>query len=132
MRLRKNFTMKGLTKQSFKNECDINMIMRRFKKTMNADYLSRFQGYAGGEFGDFSIVTDYRSALEQISLASDVFNQLPSQVRSRFRNDPAEFLDFCQNPANIDEMVSMGLATKRAPVQDAPSQPSFSSDEKKC
>lgn len=110
------------TKQSFKDECDINIIMKKFKKVMHGtDYLNRYQGYAGGEFGDFSQVSDYRTALDQIAQARGVFDALPAKVRSRFQNDPAEFLDFVQNPANQDEMVYLGLATKRAPNQDAPS-----------
>lgn len=120
-RVQKVFSKPSKTKQSFKDECDINKIMKRFKKIMGAEYLNRYQGYVGGEFGDFSMVGDYRSAIEQVNRAKEVFGALPSKVRARFSNDPAEFLDFVQNPANADEMVSLGLATKRAPTQDAPS-----------
>lgn len=118
----KIFKLPSRTKQSFKDECDLNLIMKRFKKVMGADYLSRFQGYVGGQFGDFSGVTDYRSAIEQVSQAREVFEALPAKVRARFENDPAQFLDFCHDPANVDEMVELGLATKGAPQQDAPSQ----------
>lgn len=109
----KVFANPSRTKQSFRDECDINMIMKRFKKNMGVEYLSRFQGYVDGQFGDFSGVVDYRSAIEQVSQARGVFDALPAKVRSRFSNDPAEFLDFCQNPANVDEMVELGLAVKR-------------------
>lgn len=121
-RVQKVFMLPSLTKQSFKDECDINMIMKRFKRAMGVDYLSRYQGYVSGEFGDFSQVTDYRTALEQIARAGDVFMALPAKVRAEFQNDPAMFLDFCQNPSNADRLVELGLATKGAPVQDAPSQ----------
>lgn len=120
-RVQKIFELPSRTKQSFKDECDINKIMKRFKKVMGAEYLNRFNGYTGGQFGDFSNVTDYRTAIEQVSQARGVFEALPAKVRARFQNDAAEFLDFCHNPANVDEMVSLGLATKRAPEKDAPS-----------
>lgn len=120
-RIQKTFSLPSRTKQSFKDECDVNKIMQRFKKTMGAEYLSRFNGYTGGQFGDFSMVSDYRSAIEQVSQAKGVFEALPAKVRSRFGNDPAEFLDFVQNPKNVDELVNLGLATKRAPSQTAPS-----------
>lgn len=42
---------------------------------------------------------------------------LPAQVRAKFSNDAAEFLDFVQNPKNADELVAMGLATK---ISDEP------------
>jgi len=121
-RVQKSFTKPSLTKQSFKDECDINKIMQRFKKISSADFLNRYQGYLSGEFGDFSAVSDYRTALDQLSQARGVFDALPSKVRTRFGNDPAVFLDFVHDPRNAEEIVSLGLATKRAPVQDAPSK----------
>jgi len=124
MRVQKHFTQPSRTKQSFKDECDINLIMKRFKRVMNADFLQKFNGFVGGQFGDFSEVTDYRSALDQVRQAQGVFEALPAIVRKRFNNDPALFLDFCHDPKNSDELVTLGLATKSAPVQDAPSQPS--------
>lgn len=123
MRVQKNFALPSRTKQSFKDECDINKIMKRFKKTVGTDYLNRFQGYLDGRYGDFSEVADYRSALHQVRQAEEVFMALPAKVRGRFSNDPAQFLDFVQNPNNAEELVSLGLATK-TPDQDALSQSS--------
>lgn len=34
------------------------------------------------------------------------------EVRKRFNYDPAAFLEFADNPENLDELVAMGLATK--------------------
>lgn len=127
IRVVKKFTKPSLTKQSFKDECDINMIMKRFKKVCGQDFLNKYQGYVNGQFGDFSNVCDYRSALDQIAQAKAVFGALPAKVRARFENDAAQFLDFCHDPKNMDEMVSLGLATKRAALPDG--QPS--STEKK-
>lgn len=121
-RVQKFCTDPSLTKQSFKDECDVNMIMKRFKKICSSDFLEKFNGFVGGRFGDFSEVTDYRSAIDQVRQADAVFGALPAIVRKRFDNNPALFLDFVANPNNSDELVAMGLATKRAPNQDAPSQ----------
>lgn len=120
-RVQKVFIQPSRTKQSFKQECDINHLMKKFKKIMGTEYLNRFNGYVGGHFGDFSQVVDYRSAFEQVRRAEDVFMSLPAQVRREFENDPAMFLDFCQNPANAGELVKMGLATEK---------PSPSADDK--
>lgn len=119
MRVQKVFNRPSLTKQSFKDECDINVIMKRFRKVQGADYLNRYQGYLDGQFGDFSEVQDYRTAIDQIQQARGVFDALPSKVRSRFENDPAQFLDFVHNPANRDELVAMGLADPK-PVASPP------------
>lgn len=105
----KFFTKPSRTQQSFKDECDVNKIMKKFKKVMGSDYLSRYNGIVGGQFGDFSSVTDYRTAIEQVSAAKDVFGALPAIIRKRFDHDPATFLDFCHDPKNIDELKSLGL-----------------------
>lgn len=119
-RVQKKFEKPSLTKQSFKQECDINLIMKRFKKSVGTDYLSKYQGYVQGQYGDFSGVADYRSALDQINQAQAVFGALPSKVRLRFENDAAKFLDFVQDPKNLDEMVTLGLATKKEVKQAEP------------
>jgi len=104
------------TKQAFKKDCDINMIMKRFKKVMNEDYLKMYNSYAGGQFLDVSQVTDYKTALEMVRSADDIFARLPAEVRKRFSNDAAVFLDFCADEKNKPEMVAMGLAPEQ-PVE---------------
>lgn len=109
VRVRKNFTQPSRTKQSFASECDINLIMKKFAKVQGVEYLSKYNGYVGGQFGDFSTVTDYRSAIEQVRSAEDVFMRIPAQIRRQFGDDAATFLDFVQNPANKEELIKMGL-----------------------
>ena len=48
--------------------------------------------------------------------AQEAFDALPSSWRTKFNNDPANFVDFCQDPNNRDEMVKLGMIE----VQDAP------------
>lgn len=110
VRVQKCFSLPSRTKQAFKQSCDINLIMKRFKNVQGVDYLQKFNGCVSGSFGDFSDVPDYRSALEQVRRADEVFMRLPAKVRARFENDAALFLDFCHDPANKDELVSLGLA----------------------
>lgn len=106
----KMFSLPSRTKQSFKAECDINLIMKRFSKAAGGDFMARVNSYAGGSYGDFTDVVDYRSALDQLIAADATFEALPSIVRKRFDNDAASFLDFCNDPSNLDELRSMGLA----------------------
>lgn len=119
-RVQKFFSRPSRTKQAFKAECDINEIVKRFRKIAGPDCLEKLDGYAGGLYGDFSEVVDYRTARDQIIAAEASFEALPAIVRKRFGNDPAEFLDFCQNSDNIGELRAMGLA-KPAPTVVEPS-----------
>ena len=111
------FCRGGRTKQSFRDECDVNKIMKKFKKAQGVAFLDRYQGYLSGQFGDFSEVVDYRTALEQVRQANTVFDRLPAVVRKRFGNDTAAFLDFVHDPANAGELVKMGLASAKPEVQ---------------
>ena len=100
------------TQQNFKEECDINTILKRFNVTGQLP-VSPLQP----EYGDFSGVTDYHSALNAVMAAQDAFNALPATVRNRFANDPAAFVDFCSDEANRDELRDMGLlASDLAPT----------------
>lgn len=102
------------TKQCFRDECDINNILRKYQKVGIVEHLARFQG----RYGDFVTSEDYQSSLNKISEARACFDALPSTIRDRFHNDPAQFLDFAQNPKNVDEMVKLGLAIPRRSQDD--------------
>lgn len=98
------FASIGRTKQSFKDECDINHIMARYMKTGVLDFVSKHQGRYGDVTG-----MDFMFAMEQVSKANSLFHELPSSIRTRFENNPALFLDFVHDPRNEAEMHSLGL-----------------------
>lgn len=116
------FDEPSLTKQSFQEECDVNEIMRRFVRCGDPDVLNRLQAYSGGVYGDFSNVVDYRSALDQIRRADEVFMAMPAKVRAEFCNDAANFLDFCSDPKNIDRLRELGLAKPKVEQKSASEQ----------
>jgi len=93
-----------LTQQHFKDECDINNILRQFNVTglLPENTLSP-------RYGDFTGISDYHSALNQVIAAEDEFMALPAEIRSRFANDPAQLIDFLQNPENKPEAIKLGL-----------------------
>ncbi len=105
---------KSRTKQSFANECDINNIMRKFQKTGAVSHLNRY----GAEYG-YATSLDFAESMRVVTKGQEMFNDLPSSIRSRFGNDPALFLDFVQDDSNVDEMVELGLLDK-AVLEDRP------------
>ena len=100
----------GKAKQSFKAECDINNIMAKYQKTGLLDHVQKH----GAEYG-FATALDFTDAMFVIAKAETMFNELPSSTRTRFDNDAAKFLDFVQNPDNLDEMQELGLAETPIP-----------------
>lgn len=94
----------SLAKQSFKEECDINTICRRFGITGELPTNVRAPRY-----GDFTDVVDFQSALNAVREAGESFMLMPAHVRARFQNDPQQFLEFVENDSNRDEAVRLGL-----------------------
>nr|AVQ10183.1 minor capsid protein [Gokushovirinae environmental samples] len=93
-----------LAKQEFKEECDINTLLRRFNITGELPGPYRMPVY-----GDFAGITDFHEAANAIAEANEAFDALPVLVRERFRNDPAMFVDFCLDDKNKDEARRLGL-----------------------
>lgn len=92
------------TKQSFKDECDINNIMNRYIKTGEISHLNS----TNPEYG-FAPDFDFSEAMEMVQRAQDLFDELPANIRERFDNDPGEFMAFCEDPANGPEAAALGL-----------------------
>lgn len=105
----------GGAKQSFKNECDINLILGKYAKGQVIDHLAKWQGSYG-----FAPALTFQEAMNAVRRAEEMFGDLDSAIRKRFSNDPAEFLAFAQNPENIEEMRKLGLAPSRAPAAAPP------------
>lgn len=95
----------GRTKQAMRDECDINMIMKKFIKTGAVEHGNKF----AGDYGYASSVS-FHDAMNLISKGESMFSELPAAIRIRFNNDVPSFLDFVQDPANAEEMVSLGLS----------------------
>lgn len=94
----------SLAQQSFKEDADINVMLERFKVTGVMP-----QGVLMPSYGDFTGVSDYRSARDAMLKAEHAFMDLPANVRSRFDNDPQKFLEFCADDKNRDEAIRLGL-----------------------
>ncbi|AXH75995.1 MAG: internal scaffolding protein [Microviridae sp.] len=103
-RLQLIFAGPGRTKQSFKDECDINVIMKRYQATGILEHTRE----AAGQFLDVSGI-EFQSAMNVVAEAQSLFADLPAQIRSRFENDPARLLDWVHDPKNVQEAASLGF-----------------------
>lgn len=99
----------SLTMQSFKEESDINVMVKRFGLVggMPPDFNAAV-------FQDVSDVPDFQTALNLVRESAQEFLRLPPAVRARFDNDPLNLVAFLDNEANREEAVSLGLL--QAPV----------------
>lgn len=95
----------SLAQQHFKDETDINRIVKQFVATGMVNASTR-QALDPQTFYD---VMDYQSALEAVRAADEVFMQLPAELRERFGNDASSFVDFALDPVNAAEIRALGL-----------------------
>jgi phage internal scaffolding protein len=93
-----------LAQQQFRDEADINTILERFGRTGEVIVPVR-----APEFGDYSEVTDYHTAMNMIIEAQNAFDALPARIRREFGNDPGRFVDFVSDEKNRDKALEMGL-----------------------
>ena len=64
------------------------------------------------QYGDFTSVIDYHTAMNAVIAANESFMQLPADVRMRFNNDAGAFVDFCSDESNRAEAEKLGLIIK--------------------
>jgi len=95
----------GYTKQSHKKECDINQIMAKYQRTGVIDHVNKHSENYG-----FATSEDLHESLNIINTANEMFADLPSKARTKFKNDPGQFLEFVQDPENADQLYDLGLS----------------------
>lgn len=103
------------TKQSFKDEADINNIVAKYNKTGQLPSLIS----QNPKYGDFTSDVSYQESLNTVMFANEQFNALSAKVKLRFNNDPMELLKFVSDAKNKDEMYELGLAIKPAPIVES-------------
>ncbi|WNK14227.1 MAG: internal scaffolding protein [Microvirus sp.] len=115
-----------VTKQEFKDECDINNIVNRGLLT-GIDPSTPWAHPPVGRYGDFFDVPDYQQALEIIRQSEEQFAALPVRTRERFQHNPEELLRFVNDPANLEAARALGMLRESdlppAPPAAAPAAP---------
>lgn len=104
----------GRTKQSFKDETDVNNIINKHARMGTLSHLEQW----GGQYGDWTNF-DFQDAQNQIARANSMFEELPASVRQEFSNSPEKFLEFVNHPDNKDDLAAK-LPDLAAPRPKAP------------
>lgn len=104
----------SVTQQDDATEADINVIVGRFIKTGQLPNVT-MQPLSG----DFVTAPDFRDIQERLRIANEAFAEVPAEIRKRFGNDPAEFIDFASKKENLPELRKLGLAMpEKAPPKE--------------
>lgn len=103
------------TQQHFKDEVDINTIVRKFGVTGTAPASLDLASY-----GDFSQVESYHDAMNALIASQQAFESVPAHIRKYFDNDPSAFVEFTTNPENHSQLKEWGLINPNPEPNHAP------------
>lgn len=93
------------TKQEYKDDVNVNLIVARFRATGNMTHLNRREPM----YGDFSNPLDLQVQMEQVARAQQEFDTLPASVRQAAKNDPVTYLEMCLSEEGLDVLEAAGL-----------------------
>lgn len=102
----------SMTQQHFKDECDINNILKSYRGKIPTSEEPAF-------FMDCT-VNDLQSAYEIAEDIGSRFDSLDSEVRAKFNNNPLELLEFVHNADNQTAAIELGLLPKPISVEPTP------------
>jgi len=104
----------GRTKQEFKDDADINVIVARCVRDPNV--VSVYARKVAPVFADVSMVGDFQTCMSRMAAVEDAFMSLPPKVREFFKNDPWAVPEFVADPKNYDKAVELGVAVPKPAV----------------
>lgn len=93
------------TKQSFKDQCDVNVVVRKYA-TAQPEF---FQNPRPEQFGDATGVVDLQEAINLIRDADEAFASLPSSVRKLAGNDRVNFLRMLADEEGVELLKDAGF-----------------------
>lgn len=100
--------------QSFKDSCDINVIVKKFASG-DVSVLSKKQG----TYGDFSNMPEtYAEMLNIVIAGENMFNSLPVETRAKFNHSFREWMSSMDNWSDFAE--KMGLSAEPQGSGDDP------------
>lgn len=95
----------GRTKQSPAAECDINVLLRKYKQAGELSHISNHLN----QYRDLTGTPDLHEAMNIVADANSEFEHLPAEVRAECGHDASNFLPWIDNPDNQDTAEKYGL-----------------------
>lgn len=115
------FELPSKTEQCHREDCDINTIINRYRKTgVLGDSASQVRDMV---FGDFASMPDRLTSEIAVAEAKENFMKLPIDVRKHFDHDMGKLLKALNDPSQIPTLQNLGIVRKPDPVVGTPENP---------
>lgn len=113
------FSLPSRTKQEFKDETDITLLVERYRKT------GYFYDPLTGDrkqprmpmFEDWSGDVDFQTAQDVVRRGNAAFAQIPAYIRRMFNDSPEAFLAIVAHPDKVEQFAASHPAARQA-MQD--------------
>lgn len=115
---------KVMTKQSEFENANINSIMNRWMQSGIAPVMTQTPKY-----GDFTGITDFHRAMNQVHGAEEEFMALPAAVRREADHDVGQFLEMVATQEGLEVLIGLGLPADRTPGAPDPKPPIIGGEE---
>lgn len=92
-------TGKGNTEQSKRMECDVNVIIKRYRQT---GMLPPSVHAAHPQFIDVTGFGDFHTSMTRVAAAQSAFASLPSEVRAKYKNNPELYVEGLKSEVEKD------------------------------
>lgn len=106
------FVQPSLTQQQFKDECEIESLLKAHNLGQVMGILNNHQRQP--LYGDVSDIPDFHDSQNHVARATEYFNGLPSDVRAQFDNSLAKFLTTLNDSSAREALTEMGVLKKAA------------------
>lgn len=114
--MHEDYTGKGETQQQFRDDCDINHILRRYGASPN--YVPGEIQIALENFRDLSLQPgDLTEAINIVEGANAAFMELPAELRRAVNDDPNVLLELSNTKDGLKKLVDAGFGSKKTPSE---------------
>lgn len=108
-----------MTKQSFRDEVDINSLVARYRQTGIMPHTRTRTPL----YGDFSMAQDLQATLDTVRTTNESFMALPAAVREAANNSPVQLLEMLATDEGISQLEAQGLILSDDPDDLLPPDP---------
>ncbi len=95
----RKYKLHGRTKQSQKDECDINKLLDRAARQGGLSHLEKYEA----KYEDYSNY-DFETHTNKIAEMATCFENLPADIKREFNQSPDEFFEFVTQPENVEDL----------------------------
>ncbi len=98
----RKYKLHGRTKQSQRDECDINKLLERYQRDASLGHLEKY----GGEYGNYADY-DFENHVTKIAEMNTIFEQLPAEVKKDFGQNTGRFFEYVTDPENREKLAEL-------------------------